>query len=161
MRQHRLLELRDLLSMPEQERLHEAIGRYHRRARREGRAFREKAHTELEARLRQWREYLRDVKNGSGVAYYPTAVETRAMIRALVSQLRVNPYQLDDECRPRLPSWTASSAVIGSRVTLSGRSTGGPPTRKPSIGGCTGGRASAAADQDSISSQSWGATPGW
>lgn len=102
MRQHRLLELRDLLSMAEQERLHATISRYLDALEEKVVRFEEKAHKELEARLRQWREYLRDVKNGTGVAYYPTAVETRAMIRALVSQLRVNPYRLDEEIPPQV-----------------------------------------------------------
>jgi hypothetical protein len=102
MRQHRLLELRDLLSMPEQERLHATISRYLDALEEKVVRFENRAHEELEARLRQWREYLRDVKNGSGVAYYPTAVETRAMIRALISQLRVNPYQLNDDIPPQV-----------------------------------------------------------
>lgn len=102
MRQHRLLELRDMLSMAEQERLHETIRRYHHALEEKVVRFEQKAHAELEARLRQWREYLRDVQGGSGAAYYPTAVETRAMIRALVSQLRVSPYQLDDELPPQI-----------------------------------------------------------
>jgi hypothetical protein len=102
MRQHRLLELRDLLSMAEQERLHAAIKRYHEAQEEKIVRLEKKAHEELEARMRQWQEYLTDVKNGSGVAYYPSAVEARAMIRALVNQLRVHPYQLDEKVPPHI-----------------------------------------------------------
>lgn len=97
MRQHRLLELRDLLSMAEQERLVAAIKRYHEAQEEKVVRLETKAHEELEARMRQWREYLNEVKHGSGAAYYASAVDARAMIRAIVNQLRVHPYQLNEE----------------------------------------------------------------
>ena len=71
MRQHRLLQLRDLLSMAEQERLHAAIKRYHEGQEEKIVRLEKKAHEELEARIRQWREYLNEVKGGSSAAYYP------------------------------------------------------------------------------------------
>jgi hypothetical protein len=86
-REHRLLELRDLLDLEEQERLHEAVTVYHV-------ALESKAHEELEARQRQWQEYLREVKRGQSIDYYESAVETRAMIEALTAQLKVDPYKL-------------------------------------------------------------------
>lgn len=97
MRQHRLLALRDLLSLEEQERLHHAASQYLEALEEKVVRLEQKAHAELEARLRQWREYLRDVKNGAGAAYYPSAVDTRAMIRGVVNQLRVNPYHLEEK----------------------------------------------------------------
>lgn len=97
MRQHRLLELRDLLSMPQQEQLHRAISRYHEALEEKVVRFESKAHEELEARLRQWHEYLREARRGTGAAYYESAVDTRAMIEALVSQLRVAPYRLQEK----------------------------------------------------------------
>lgn len=97
MRQHRLLELRDLLSMAEQERLVAAIKRYHEAQEEKIVRLEAKAHEELQARLRQWQEYLNEVKNGSSAAYYPSAVDTRAMIKAITNQLRTSPYQLDEE----------------------------------------------------------------
>lgn len=97
MRQYRLLQLRDLLDMEEQSRLHEAIGQYNSALDERVVRFETKAHTELEARLRQWQEYLREVKRGVNIAYYESAVDTRAMIDALVAQLRVSPYELDEE----------------------------------------------------------------
>lgn len=116
MRQHRLLELRDMLSMAEQERLHVAIKRYHEAQEEKIVRLEKKAHEELEARIRQWREYLNEVKSGSNVAYYPSAVDTRAMIRALVNQLRVSPYQPDEE----IPSQIALLDRELSRIWESG-----------------------------------------
>lgn len=97
MRQYRLLQLRDLLDMEEQSRLHDAIGQYNSALEEKVVRFETKAHTELEARLRQWQEYLREVKRGVNIAYYESAVDTRAMVEALVAQLRVPPYELNEE----------------------------------------------------------------
>jgi hypothetical protein len=116
MRQHRLLQLRDLLSMAEQERLHAAIKRYHEGQEEKIVRLEKKAHEELEARIRQWREYLNEVKGGSSAAYYPSAVDTRAMIRALVNQLRISPYQLNEE----VPSQIALLDRELSRIWESG-----------------------------------------
>ncbi len=97
MRQYRLLQLRDLLDMEEQSRLHDAIGQYNSALEEKIVRFETKAHAELEARLRQWQEYLSEAKRGVNIAYYESAVDTRAMIEALVAQLRVPPYELDEE----------------------------------------------------------------
>lgn len=97
MRQHRLLQLRDLLDMEEQTRLHEAIGHYNGALEEKIVRFETKAHNELEARLRQWQEYLSEVKRGVNVAYYESAVDTRVMIAALIAQLHIPPYELNQE----------------------------------------------------------------
>lgn len=97
MRQHRLLELRDLLSMQQHDRLHKAINQYHEALEEKVVRFEEKAHEELGARLRQWQAYLGEAKRGTGVAYYESAVEPRVMSQALIAQLRVQPYQLQSE----------------------------------------------------------------
>lgn len=97
MREHRLLQLRDLLTMQEQKRLHEAINQYQEALEEKVVRLERKAHEELEARLRQWREYLREAKRGVSIAYYESSVETRAMIEALVIQLRIPPYRLEEE----------------------------------------------------------------
>ena len=97
MRQHRLLALRDLLNMQEQARLHEAINTFNAALEEKVVRFERKAHEELQARLRQWREYLQEVKQGRSIAYYDSAVDTRAMIKALIDQLRVAPYELDEK----------------------------------------------------------------
>ena len=78
MRQHRLLELRDLLDKAEQERLHAAVQEFYAALEEKIVRTERKAHEELGARLRQWQQYLREIKNGVGVAYYASAVETRA-----------------------------------------------------------------------------------
>ena len=102
LRQHRLLELRDLLGMEERERLHEAIKVYHDALEEKVVRTERKAHEELEARLRQWNEYLREIKRGVNVAYYASAVETRAMIEALLAQMRTAPYRLQDQIPQKL-----------------------------------------------------------
>jgi hypothetical protein len=93
MRQHRLQTLADLLSEAEQERLNTAVRTFDDATQETIVRLEEKAHTELEARIRQWGESLREMKNMS-VAYYRTAVETRAMIAALVNKLQSKPYEL-------------------------------------------------------------------
>ncbi|MFW5940736.1 MAG: hypothetical protein ACOC9X_00130 [bacterium] len=102
MRQHRLLELRDLLNMQQQDRLHTAIKMYHAALEEKIVRLETKAHEELEARLRQWQEYLQEAKRGANVAYYETAVETRAMLEGLLNQLRVSPYDLQDQFPQKL-----------------------------------------------------------
>ena len=96
MRQYRLLELRDLLEMDAQERLHNAVHAFHQALDEKIVRLEQKAHEELGARVRQWQEYLREIKNGVGIDYYASAVDTRAMLSALIAQLRVNPYELDE-----------------------------------------------------------------
>ena len=102
MRQHRLLGLRDLLSMQEQDRLHRAINSYYKALEEKVVRFENKAHEELGARLRQWQTYLGEVKQGTGAAYYESAVEPRAMIEALTAQLRVQPYKLQPDVPQKL-----------------------------------------------------------
>jgi hypothetical protein len=103
MREHRLLELRDLLSMPERERLHKAIQEYHEALEEKVVRFEEHAYKELDARIRQWQEYLNEVKRGASIDYYASAVDTRAMLEALIAQLRVAPYRLEQ----RIPQQVA------------------------------------------------------
>lgn len=102
MRQHRLLALRNLLSQSEEERLRKALDQYHGALEEKVVRFEEKAHEELEARLRQWQNYIAELKQGIGVAYYESAVEPRAMIEALISQLRTHPYKLQEEAPRKL-----------------------------------------------------------
>jgi hypothetical protein len=97
MRQHRLLALKGLLTEDEAARLDAAVSTFNaalveKVVRLEGRA-----QQELEARLRQWGEYLKDLSrdSGSGGSYYETAVEPRAMISALVNKLKLPPYKLE------------------------------------------------------------------
>ncbi|UCG24130.1 MAG: hypothetical protein JSW55_18735 [Chloroflexota bacterium] len=97
MRQHRLLALRKMLDEEEKARLDAAEEQFNAALVEKVVAFENKAHEELRARLRQWQEYLKELQQVSLAAgdYYPSAVETRAMIAALLSKLEMRPYKLD------------------------------------------------------------------
>lgn len=102
MRQYRLLALRDLLSEEEQEELDAAVAQYNAALVEKIVRFETKAGHELEARLRQWEEYLKDIERGqAGKSNYGTAVEARAMIDALIDQLEMPPYELDPRHKQR------------------------------------------------------------
>jgi hypothetical protein len=98
MRQHRLLALENLLAEGEKERLDAAVAQFNEALVEKIVRLEQRVHEELEARLRQWAEYLKDLsrESASSNAYYATAVETRAMIRALVNKLKLPPYQLNE-----------------------------------------------------------------
>jgi hypothetical protein len=106
MRQHRLLALRQLLNEEEQARLDAAVVQFNQALVEKVVRFEQKAHRELQARLRQWGEYLRDVKReAAGRAFnYETAVETRAMIAAVVDKLETDPYRLDPKVAQQVAS---------------------------------------------------------
>lgn len=97
MREHRLQALRDQLSETDQARLDAAVKRFNDTLANRVVRFETKANHELEARLRQWQEYLRDLDRGTAdkTSNYDTAVETRAMIDALIKRLEMPPYQLE------------------------------------------------------------------
>jgi hypothetical protein len=98
MRERRLESLRDQLSPAEQQRLADAQERFRQATEEQVVRFEQRAHQELHARLRQWSEYLRDLKGDASAnqGYYPSAVETRAMLDALVERLKTPPYQLEE-----------------------------------------------------------------
>ena len=95
MRQHRLLALEDLLDEATRGGLETAVIQYNQALVEKIVRLEQKIHRELEARLRQWSEYLRDLSKDKRAANYAAMVETRAMIEALVGQLELPPYQLD------------------------------------------------------------------
>jgi len=97
MRQHRLLALEHLLDEAEKERLDAAVAQFNEALVEKIVRLEQRAHQELHARLRQWAEYLKELsrESTSSRAYYVTAVETRAMITALVNKLKLPPYQLN------------------------------------------------------------------
>lgn len=97
MRQHRLLILQNLLNDATRTALATAVHQYNGALVEKIIRFEQKAHLELDARLRQWGEYLKDVDRGvaSKTSNYRTAVETRAMITAISEQLQLAPYNLD------------------------------------------------------------------
>lgn len=122
MRQHRLLALSDvLLNEAERARLKEAVSQFDQALSGKETYFEKKAQRELEARLRQWDEYLRELEreNVDSAAYYPTTVETRAMIEAIIDKLQADlsplapdlqskMVQLDDKLRQR---WVSGEFV--------------------------------------------------
>ena len=97
MRQHRLVELKELLSDDEKARLDAAVKQFNEALVEKIVRLEQRANQELEARLRQWGEYLNDLarESGSSTAYYATAVEPRVMIAALVNKLKLPPYRLE------------------------------------------------------------------
>jgi hypothetical protein len=101
MRQHRLLALENLLTEDERARLEAAVTEFNAALVEKIVRLEQRANQELEARLRQWGEYLKDLarESGSSGAYYGTAVEPRAMMTALINKLKLPPYQLE----PRIP----------------------------------------------------------
>ncbi|MFN2136945.1 MAG: hypothetical protein ACK2UK_13380 [Candidatus Promineifilaceae bacterium] len=111
MRQQRLLALYDSLTPEQQAEVDEAVARFNLALAERIVRSEEKAQRELDARLRQWGEYLKDVDRGqaSSKSNYSTAVEARAMIDALTSFLSLAPYQLDDR-------FVQHSALLDSRL---------------------------------------------
>ena len=98
MRQHRLQALRDsLLDSAEQERLARAVAQFEQALVGKGSYFEKKAGRELEARLRQWEAYLRDLAQDPAdqADFYGARVEVRAMIAALVDGLTAGHHRLE------------------------------------------------------------------
>ncbi len=104
MRQHRLLALRNLLSETQLLELDAAVLRYNNALVDKIVRFEQKAQNELEARLRQWGEYLKDVDRGTAYSKsnYQTAVESRAMIAAIQDQMQLAPFALDPRFPPQI-----------------------------------------------------------
>jgi hypothetical protein len=96
MRQYRLLNLFDLLAEVQRRELETAVIQFNAAMADKIVRFEAKAHTEIDARIRQFEAYLHDLRTRqiTGVNY-GTAVEPRAMITALVNKLQMPPYQLN------------------------------------------------------------------
>lgn len=97
MRQHRLLALSSLLTAEEQAVVDTAVAQFNQALVEKIVRLEQKAHQELEARIRQWAEYLKDFRweRSAALAGYASAVETRVMITAVTDKLQLPPYQLD------------------------------------------------------------------
>jgi hypothetical protein len=100
LREHRLLALAELLSPEQRAQTDAAVFQFNQALADRVVRFETKAHHELEARLRQWEETLKDIDRETfdGSSNYRTTVETRAMIQALLDRLSMPPYQT--EARP-------------------------------------------------------------
>lgn len=97
LRQHRLTALHGLLTGEQRAELTAAIKMFETAVADWTVRTEQRAHTELEARIRQWGEYLRDVASdgAAATANYSARVEVRAIIAALIEQLQQPRYTLD------------------------------------------------------------------
>jgi len=113
LREHRLLALAGLLTAEQQMEVNEALTRFNQALANRVVRFEKKAHHELEARLRQWEEYLKDMDRGTfdRSSNYATAVETRAIIQALLNRLGMPPYRT--EARPEQHLATLDTRLRG------------------------------------------------
>jgi hypothetical protein len=102
LRERRLLLLRHLLSAEDQVRLDTAVARFKQALDDRTVRFETKAHQEMPARIRQWREHLRDIREGQYASNYATIVEGRAMLAAFIDYLGASPFQLDPTIPQRL-----------------------------------------------------------
>ncbi len=103
LRQHRLLLLKHLLHLPEQYRLDVAIANFQAALDNNIVRFEKKCYRELSARLRQWKEYLRDLQQDKSVfSYYKSAVEPRVMIDVILQQLNLPPYSPPEYTQERV-----------------------------------------------------------
>ena len=101
LREHRLRLLSGLLPADQQAQINAAMTQFNQVLADRVVRFEKKDHNELEPRLRQWEEYIKDMDRGTfdRSSNYGTAVETRAIIQALLEKLSLPPYQT--EARPQ------------------------------------------------------------
>ena len=104
MRQYRLLALRDLLTGIQLSELDAAVFKYNNALVEKIVRLEQKGQRELDARLRQWGEYLKDVDRGiaTSTSNYRTAVEVRAMLTAIQDQLQLTPFTLEQHAPQRI-----------------------------------------------------------
>ncbi len=114
LREHQLTALSSLLPPEQQTQVAEAITRFNQALTNRVVRFETKAHNELEARLRQWEETIKDMDRGTfdRSSNYATSVETRAIIQALLDRLSMPPYRTEQ--RP-LEHLTALDTRLRSR----------------------------------------------
>lgn len=103
MRERRLLALPHLLSLGDQEQVETAVFQFNQALVEKIVRLEAKVHKELDARIRQVDEYLRDLQNKKVAdSHYPVAIEPRVMIAVLVDKLTMPPYHLDKRIPQRL-----------------------------------------------------------
>jgi hypothetical protein len=98
MRQNRLLILCKTLQPDQQRRLQQTVSEFEQALVEQVVRFEQRTHQELHARLREWMGYLRGLSanNPKHDVTYPTAVNTRVIIAAMMDKLQCPPYQLKD-----------------------------------------------------------------
>jgi hypothetical protein len=104
LREHRLLGLPQLLTAEQRVQVDAAVFQFNQALADRVVRFETKAHNELEARLRQWEEYLKDIDRGTfeRTSNYGTVVETRVMIKALLDRLQLPPYRAEERSAQHL-----------------------------------------------------------
>lgn len=104
MREHRLLALQDTLSQDEQNRLLKARQTFENTVMAWVVATESKAVQEIEARMRQWQESIRDLRENAAKhwPYFKTAVEARVMLHLLINMLSNPPFKLNSELSVRV-----------------------------------------------------------
>lgn len=104
MRQYRLVELAPLLTDVEKSRLETAMSQFKAVMDENIVRSEQKAHREFKSRLKQWEEYIRDLRRDtkSHFYYYSTAVAPRAMLQELYNMLSTYPYRLEEDLPARL-----------------------------------------------------------
>jgi hypothetical protein len=103
MRQHRLLALADSLDLEQQATLNTAVSQFMAATHDKIVRFETKASREIEARIRQWSEHLRDVdKAKKDSSLYKSGIETRIMLTLLLERLEHSPYKEKPELAKRL-----------------------------------------------------------
>lgn len=98
MRQDRLLVLCKTLRPDQQRRLQQAESEFEQALVEQVVRFEKRTHQELHTRLREWMGYLRGLSANKPKqnVIYPTAVNTRVMIAAMMDKLQSPPYELND-----------------------------------------------------------------
>lgn len=97
LRENRLLALPELLTPEQRTQVDAAVFQFNQFLADRIVRFEAKAHHELEARLRQWEEFLKEIEHDTlqRSSNYSTIVETRAMIHALLDRLSMPPYRAE------------------------------------------------------------------
>ncbi len=103
MRQHRLLLLKQELDADQQRRLDKVIADFQAALDNQVVRFEKHCQRELDVRLRQWREVLRDLADDKlNFNYYSSSVEPRLMMAAIFEQLQLPPFELKSDVPERL-----------------------------------------------------------
>ena len=104
MREHRLRVFRDELDTAEQTRFANAVDTFQNTMTLWTVRAETKAYREVEARLRQWEETIRDLRRrpDENWNYYQTTVEVRVMLNELLDMLENPPFQYDATYADRL-----------------------------------------------------------
>lgn len=103
MRLHRLSALRDWLAPEKQATFDHTLSQVNEVLSDQTVATEQRAHQEIEARLRQWQNSIRDWQQSHPTpALYAAGVEVRAILAALLDTLATPPYRLDSTLQERV-----------------------------------------------------------